>query len=423
MKNKVTRLMILSLLSLGAVGCSGGNGNSSSGGELHPSGDEPWLGNWERPDMPSEPEEELHFCEHACYECGKCLVDCEDEVCKEKCYELGNRQQYVFNATDRRVEKLGGVNIEGDHIGNINQNPNVQIIYHIQSEKETTVCIGATISEMNESHYVTSDTPIFINDTPFYSRGYLKAGGTTWTNFFTVWLGCVQLQAGENVIKLTNPHADGQQYNFKDFTFLSPSELSWYDASNMHPCESQNAEGKCTNYDCNEWNCLDKDETGWNSLTIQGGDEKVLKYYYDASGQEKTLWNEGEQCIGNIANSLITKIYKQTIIWAFEASEETYVRLTLNTSTTSGGTPFEDVFDMTMNGEAIHTKGALATVESGAGWMTYVDSKVAYVKVQPGVSTFMLVHKDTNAGDNIKHLNISYQKGTITAAQAQKPNS
>ena len=415
--------MMLSIFSLGVMGCSSqGNGNSSGGGIL-PSGEEPWIGNWERPDMPSEPEEELHLCEHACYECGKCLVDCEDEVCKEKCYELGNRQQYVFNATDRQVEKLGGVNIEGDHIGNINHNPNAQIIYHIEAPSDVTVCIGATISEMNENHYITSDTPIFINDEPFYSRGYLKAGGTIWTTFYTAWLGCVQLKQGENVIKLTNPHSDGQQYNFKDFTFLSPVELSWYNEKEKHPCETHNAEGKCINYDCNEWNCLDKDETGWNSLTIQGGDEKVLKYFYDQSGNEKSLWIEAEQCIGQIANSLITKIYKQTIIWSFEATEETYVGLTLNTSTTSGGTPFMDVFDMTMNGEAIQTKGCLGTVDSGAGWGTYVDSKVGYVKVQPGKNTFMLVHKDTNAGDNIKYLTISYQKGTLTAAQAQKPNS
>lgn len=419
MKNKFLKIMMLSLLSLGVIGCSENVPSTSS----IPDGDEPWSGNWERPDMPDVPDVEIHLCEHACYECGKCLDDCTDEVCKEKCYEEGARTKYVFNATDQRVSKKGGVNIEGDHIGNINHNPNVEITFNIKSETETTVCLGATISEMNENHYITSDTPIFINGEQFYSRGYLKAGGTIWTNFFTTWLGCVTLKEGNNVIKLTNPHSDGQQYNFKDFTFLSPVKLDWYDEHADHQCSSKNSEGKCTDYDCNEWNCLDKEETRWQKLIIDGGDEKVLKYYIDSQGREKSLWIEGEKCIGNIANSFITNVYKQTIIWSFEATEETYVKLSLNTSTTCGGTPFNEVFDMTINDTNITTKGCLSSVESGAGWTTYVDSTVAYVKAKPGINTFMLVHKDTNAGDNLKYLTLSYEKGTLSAAQAVKPNA
>lgn len=420
-KFKAITAILLSLALAGLVGCS--DGGNPSKGDVPSEGDEPWLGNWERPDMPDTPIEETHICEHACYTCGKCLdPGCDDEVCADKCYEAHGRTQYTFNATDRNVERKGGVNIEGDHVGNINQNPNVEIIYHITAASETTVCLGATISEMGEDNYVTSDTPIFINGKQFYSRGYLRAGSTNWSTFYTVWLGCVTLQEGDNEIKLTNPHADGQQYNFKDFTFLSSAELTWT-ASEQHVCTHKNEAGKCTDYTCNEYACLDKDETGWKQLTIEGGDDKVLKYYIDGSGAEKSLWNANEQCIGAIANSLFTGIYNQTIIFSFEATEETYVRLSLNMSTTSGGTDFADMFDMTMNGTPIVTGGRSGVSESGGGWAVWADGTVAYVKVQPGKNTFMLVHKATNAGDNIKYLTLSYASGTLTAAQAEKPKS
>lgn len=418
-KFKAFTAIFLSLTLLGLVGCS--NGENPSKGDII-DGDEPWLGNWERPDMPDTPIGEIHICGHACYVCGKCLDStCDDEVCAEKCYEAHGRTLYTFNAIDSHVERNGGVSIEGDHIGNINQNPNVEIIYHITAAEEATVCLGATISEMNEDHYVTGDTPIFINDVPFYSRGYLKAGATTWTQFYTVWLGCVTLQQGENVIKLTNPHSAGQQYNFKDFSFLSDIELSWSEAE-QHVCTTKNAEGKCTDYTCNELACLDKDETGWEQLVIQGSDDKVLKYYIDGAGVERSLWIANEGCIGQLANPSVTGIYNQTIIWTFEATEETWVRLSLNMSTVFGGTRYSEMFDLTFNGQPIVTGATTASV-AGGGWFNYADSTVAYVKAVPGKNTFMLVHKPVSSGDNMKYLTVSYAQGSLTAAQAEKPKS
>lgn len=423
-KKMIAIIMALALCSFAGCVDIGLSSSSSSEGSAPPvvDGEEPWLGNWERPDMPDDPIEEIRFCEHQCYECGKCVsLYSEEEECAEKCYDEKGRTLYAFNATDDHVDRKGGVNIEGDHVGNINLNPNVVITYHVTAAEEATVCLGATISEMPIDHYVTADTPIYINGEQYYSRGYLQGGASSWTNFYTVWLGCVTLQKGDNEILFTNPHSSGQQYNFKDFSFLSSVELTWTEIEE-HVCSSKNGEGKCTDYTCNERDCLNKDETGWNQLVIQGGDDKVLKYYLDGDGVEHSLWNKKEGCIGNIASSIITGIYNQTIVFSFEATEETYVRLSLNTSTSTPGTEFAEMYAMTLNGEEIVTSGCSGTAANG-GWATYVDGTVAYVKVKPGVNTFLLVHKATNAGDNIKYLTISYASGSLTAVQAEKPEN
>lgn len=420
-KLKFAAAVLLSLAFFGFAGCAGGETSDTGGDTTPPAGDEEWQGNWERPDyVPDDPgQPEVHLCEAACYTCGKCLTDCEEPECAEKCFELGDRTEYVFNGTDSHVNRKGGVTIENDHLGNINLNASAEVTWHITAAETTTVCIGASVSEMSETNYITSDTPITINGEEFYSRGYLEGGSTNWTNFYTVWLGCVTLNEGDNVIVLHSQSAN-TAYNFKEFIFRSPVELTWTEIEE-HVCTSQNEDGKCTDYDCNELACLDKDETGWKSVTVRGGDEKVLKYYIDNAGVEHSLWNEGEQVIGNIANSLVTGVYGQTIILSFEATEETYLRFSLNMSTTSGGVGFTEMFDITLNGQPVSTGGVSGTAQP-SGWSVFAEGTVAYVKVQAGLNTIMLVHKDTNAGDNIKDFTLAWKNGEITLVQAVKPD-
>lgn len=420
MKNLNKKISIVALLLLlGATACSGNVSSSITSGSSTSHGDTPWSGNWEKPGVSIDSQPPLtHLCEAACYTCGKCLTDCTDPVCAEKCFELNGRTQYTFSAIDDHVEKKGGVSIEGDHIGNINVNPNAKLIYHITAAEDTVVCFGATISEMNDESHITSETPITVNGEQFYSRGYMESKSTNWTVFSTVWLGCLELKQGDNEIILENHNTSGVQYNFKDFTFLSPTELTWTPIEE-HICTSKDENGKCTNYDCNEFNCLDKAVDGWNNLIIQGSDEKVLKYYIDDSGEEHSLWIENEGVIGQLANSSITGIYNQTIIFSFEATEETYVELTLNTSTVFGNTPYEEMYDLTFNGEPIVTGGVSAS-STTPGWADFKESTVAFVKAKKGLNTFKMVHKPVNAGDNIKYLSLTYQNGDITIAQAEK---
>lgn len=411
--------LLLSLAFVSFAGCAEKPENDLSTPEPPVTGEEPWQGNWERPDfVPDDPVDVVHLCESACYTCGKCLSDCTDPECAEKCYEPGDRQQYTFAGVDSHVEKRGGVSVNADFLGNINLNATAEVTYHITAAEETTVCFGATISEMTDTNYVTSDTPITINGEEFVSRGHLDGGTTTWSTFYTVWLGCAVLQKGDNEIILRS-QSSNTSYNFKDFTFLSPVELTWTEVE-VHECTSKNEAGKCTDYTCNELACLDKDETGWKTMAVDCSSEKVLKYYIDGEGQEHSLWSEKEQLIGNIANSIATGVYGQTVIFAVEATEETYLRISFNMSTTHGGTEYDEMFEITVNGEPVKTGGVSGTA-SPSGWAVFAETTVCYVKLSAGVNTIMFVHKDTNAGDNIKNINLAYQSGEITLVQAEKP--
>lgn len=417
--------ILLSLTFIFTTACAGGDDSSGSGDEavVPPQGDSPWEGDWERPDMPDDPIGEIEYeCEHQCYVCGKCVNPySEVSACEEKCYDENGRTRYTFNATDSHATLKGGVVKEGDHIGNINQNGSAQIIMHVTAPQETVVCFGATISEMFDAKYVTSSTPLFVNGVEYVSRAYLEGGSSNWVNFKTVWLGCVTLNEGDNEVKLTNANS-GSQYNFKDFSFLSPVELMWTPVE-THECKHKDASGKCTDYTCNKKECLDKNEDGWKTLVIEGGDEKVLKYAFDRSDKEFSLWNANEEIIGNISHNSITGFHDQTIIFSFDATEDTFVRLSLNMSTTCGGTAFTEMFDVILNGEEVVTEGATGKPVGGGSWYEYADGTVAYLKVKAGTNTVIFRHKDTNAGDNIKRLTVAYQNGTLTTVQAQKPQS
>ncbi len=412
----VVTIFAAAMLLVCGVGCAGNNDDESN----PPLADGEWQGNWTRPDVPDEPVVNVHSCEHSCYVCGKCLLDCEEEACAEKCFEEHGRTKYVFNGTDERVIKKGGVNVNAaGYLGNINANASAEISYYISVEEKTTVCFGATISEMHSDSFVTAKTPIAINGELYFSRGYLKAGSTVWENFYTVWLGCLELDAGVTEITL---RGKGDAYNFKDFTFLSAAELTLVTQDDSHKCSHKNQAGKCTDYTCNENSCLDKDETGWSAIEINPGDERVLKYA-TRGGEEVSLWNANEGCIGNLANGPMLGFSNQTVAFSFEASEETWVRISLSTGAMiSPNTPFVDMYSMTLNGKEISTGATVKSIENPT-WATYLINNIVYLKVQKGVNNFVMVHKPNNTGDNINNILLGYEKGSITFVQAVKPGT
>ena len=406
--------LLLTVLLAFAAGCKPSAVPDSSGGGAS----DGWQGNWEKPDVPDTPDEPVkHTCENACYICGKCLTDCKDEACAEKCHEPRDRTKYVFNGTDKKVEKKGGVTIDGDHLGNINANPSAEVIYHVVAEKATVACLGATICEMFEDRYFTANTPLYVNGEQYYSRGYLKGGLTVWTDFYTVWLGCVNLKEGVNEIRFTGL-ADA--YNFKDFTFLSDAKLSLSAAVEEHVCNHKNAAGKCTDYTCNADECLDKEESGWTVSEFGAGDERILKYG-KKHGKEVSLWIAAENCIGNMANGSITGFSEQTVVTSFEVTEDTYVRISLSTSTSmSMGSPFTDMYTITFNGEEVKTGAKVEIVENG-GWGRYVESRLIYLKAKKGLNSFVLVHNSSNMGDNINKIVFAVEKGELRLVAAAKP--
>lgn len=416
-KYSVILSLLLVVVMLFAVGCNK-TPDVNPDNPDKPGGDG-WNGNWDKPDQPGGDDNPpaVHVCQNACDVCGKCLTDCTDEKCKDKCFEQHDRTKYVFNAADNKVDKKGGLSIEGDHLGNINENPGAEVTYHISATAATTACLGATVSEMYQDRYFTACTPLYVNGEQYFSRGYLKAGSTVWTTFRTMWLGCIELKEGVNEIRFTG---QGEAYNFKDFTLLSDVELTLVPVNEEHVCGHKNADGKCTDYTCNDYVCMDKDETGWTTTRFDAGDEKILKYA-TLNGNEVSLWNANEKCIGNMANGAITGYSDQTVVFSFEAEQATIVALSLNTSTgMSSGAPFSDMYNFTFNGETVNT-GAKVGVTDNAGWFTYIDSKVIYLQAKQGLNTFVLVHKPGNMGDNIKEIIVSAQSGNVTLAYANKP--
>lgn len=408
---------------------------SSSG----PIADEEWHGNWEgSEDIEDDPEIEI-VCKQKCPICGKCLdPDCTIDT--EKCYELGNRTKYEFLGADKRVKLTAGSKgpmnhvASGGYVDNFNNNEGAEIEYSIIAEEATTACMGATISMMPLAMSLTTTCELYINDEQILSNSQVKANlnwpyipGTNtipspneWYNFTEYFIGCVNLKAGENTIRIVNPNRGAYQFNFKSIEFLSEVPLEMGNASGYveHVCEHPNEDGLCTDYDCNELVCMNKDESDWTheKLTLAAKDDCVLKF--DDSNDNIYNSAPGEECIG----FLDTYNSHQTIIWSFNATEETYVRLSLEHSGGRGhGSPYSDTWDLYFNGSSFKT-GALAKCNDDANMWNYGmygHSTIAYVKAVPGKNTFKMIHK-TDTGYNIRSLDVYNQKGELTIAQAEK---
>ena len=109
--------------------------------------------------------------------------------------------------------------------------------------------------------------------------------------------------------------------------------------------------------------------------------------------------------------------YHPTVIWSFNSTEETYVRLSLEHSKNRPGLRFDSTWKLTFNDEEFFTEGSTST-ENG-GYSDYTFSTIAYVKAKVGKNTFKMVHASTQ-GYNIRSLNVVYQNGNIEIAQAER---
>ena len=433
MKRKIINLLFTLFAVTSLISCS----PNSSGSEFL--GDEEWHGNWEgSEDIEDDPQIEI-VCKQKCPVCGKCLdPDCTIDT--EKCYDLNGRTKYEFLGSDKRVKVTAGSKgplnqvANGGYIDNFNNNEGAEIEYTIIASEATTACMGATISMMPLAMSLTTTCETYVNGEKLLSNSQVKANlnwpyipGTTtipspneWYNFTEYFIGCVNLKEGENTIRIVNPNRGAYQFNFKSIEFLSSVPLELGNASGYveHVCENHNADGLCTNYDCNELVCLNKDETDWTheKLTLDAGEDYVLKF----DDNNDNIYNStpGEECIGYIDsyNS------NQTIIWSFNATEETYVRLSLEHSGGLGhGSPYIDTWNLFFNDEQF-TTGALAKCNDDANkwnYGLYGHSTIAYVKAKPGKNTFKMIHNSTT-GYNIRSLDIYNQKGELSPAQAEK---
>ena len=76
------------------------------------------------------------------------------------------------------------------------------IVYSITSEKENTVCLGATISRMPDPTSITNTTELYVNGEQIISKGVV-AGNTNFSQWFDwteYYVGCIKLNKGDNEI-------------------------------------------------------------------------------------------------------------------------------------------------------------------------------------------------------------------------------
>ena len=422
MKNRKIWIEALALASLFTLTSCGGEPSASSGSSAEMPevvGGEDWDDPWDDP-WDGESEAPTHVCSEKCYSCGKCLNEtCQEDTCKQKCSELGSRTAQTFYTVSDNVSKTTGTrgaftvnnDSSGGYLGEFSMNKGASFTFVLESSKEEeNACLQIVVSAPPIDIVLSTAMGVSVNGEDVISRGMTRAGdGEIWVTFYTFTFGCIDLAEGKNILTFSSASDSVTSFNFKAIRILAEATLAEKNATEetKHVCTSQK-DGKCTDYSCNRKECLEKDETGWKSMSIYGGDSQVIKESADGAD----LWNSEESCIGKINDDL-----GQVVIWAFESEEDTFARFSLEHSA-NGDSLFSDYWEMKLNGEEVTTEASTENV--ARSWYTYVTSKVGYFPIKKGKNQFVMTHNKIKPGYNLRTLTISYQSGNVSEAQASK---
>lgn len=156
-----------------------------------------------------------------------------------------NGLDYIYNATtapgstelnsgiSTEPGSAGNTNIAANRpdadgyypIGNINSNTGVKITFTVTVEKDVTVGLYAEFSNRN-SDYVFSDSfALSVNGTAVESDASMPHGDSFTPSNSYVYIGEINLKAGENTITFTTVAFDA--YNIYGIAFDSSEEISW----------------------------------------------------------------------------------------------------------------------------------------------------------------------------------------------------
>ena len=239
----------------------------------------------------------VHVCGHVCDKCGKCTSDCDDSACADKCqghpheceslcpicgkcYNLGcqeevctvngkcgdGKNRYAFEAEnadysggpskDLVVYDYGG----GKYLGQLDMNSGASVAFTVNTKSETTASLFVRVSRRNIDTVFTDTLLVTVNGKEYKSKAVIPAtdDGEGWTDFITVNLGCIRLDAGNNSIAFTVfSNSDYSGYNFDKIELACDAELTGYVAP--HEC-SQKCPicNGCLDLDCTETVCADK---------------------------------------------------------------------------------------------------------------------------------------------------------------------
>ncbi|HEY8391097.1 MAG TPA: glycoside hydrolase family 3 N-terminal domain-containing protein [Clostridia bacterium] len=147
-------------------------------------------------------------CTQICKICKGCL-DSGCNTCKTRCGE--GKTAYEFEA--ERAIRIEGIKSPTEYtsqrgtsyIGNLNENIGAGLLFNIYSPKETVATLVAVINRRSVETTFSNLISVEVNGEKFTSPKIVKAtsnGAEDWIAFVDVTLGCINLQHGNNVIKL-----------------------------------------------------------------------------------------------------------------------------------------------------------------------------------------------------------------------------
>lgn len=345
--------------------------------------------------------EEKHKCSSKCSVCGKCLnYDCEDEACKDKCGTETDKVRYVFEGEDSHVIRNGGslgalgtakeekYGATETYISNFNANLGASIIFNLYVENETTANLFVSVCKRMQPTVFTNNVAVVVNKNQMLdSPSIVPSNGRdkdTWTEFVDVNLGCVQLKAGKNEIKLSIMDAEATAgYNVNNISVRSSVPVSWYEGA--HECETAcSVCGKCTDYTCKDSACADKCEDGWSH------------YEFSATSSNAVAQNaaiDGE--------SLVLTDKSSGVRFKLSASKAAYASLSVVLEKGESDIAVSELLNsIAFNGNAISSDAVLSASAEGS----FVAVKVGYISLNEDSNVFYV---GGNASQSVKIKGIS----------------
>ena len=168
-------------------------------------------------------------CGQICGICGGCLdTGCGD--CEFKCGD--DKTEYEFEAEN--AAKKSGVDAPADlvsekgttYVGNFDENKGAGLVFNIYAEQAAVATLVATVNRRTVDTTFTNHVKVEVNGNKLTSPKVVKAttnGAEDRITFVDMTLGCVNLQAGNNVIEFTLLNDLG--YNFDMIKLRSDEPL------------------------------------------------------------------------------------------------------------------------------------------------------------------------------------------------------
>lgn len=353
---------------------------------------------------------DTHVCKHVCAVCNGCLdPDCSDPVCAKKCGD--GKTAHALDPMDNRVEKGGVFSVmkEGDlkYVGNFASMYKSSLRFTFTSDKDGVATLALNIGKRSVKNVYTDSVTVLFNDEIIDSPAEVPVANdpTSWTEFFDLVLGCVNVRQGANTLELIPTDSSLEKiYNFREAKLLGDLDIQLA----AHECHSKcEVCGGCKNVFCTQdVNCVEKCTCSPYTVFSVVDDE------VEVEGNTK---NMGEGIVG-------VKIGQKVTI-TFRINVPTAGKYSLQTMVSSNGTavPYTSVYKLTINGQAIETD---AVMPIGAMFGDYKDIELGEYDFAKGLNTIVIESNATNDGNtwyNVRSIGIGLKGCSYYTEDQEQP--